>query len=362
MTVENVFTPCRILLAALLTIGLAASDRIAAADTPAAPDYTRPEAWAAYPGTPGHADDTPPGLTAGHATGVPVFFVHPTTDLAPFVTNAAFAPGGAAQAEVDEAVMRFQASVFNDCCVIFAPRYRQASLHAIITNNPLAYAADELAYGDVERAFERFLQVNPTGPFILASHSQGSVHALRLLEQHIMGRPLQQRLVAAYLIGLALPKEIANLGMPICQNERAIGCVLSWNSVARGHPDPRRLDTSVIWWQGSYQPIAGRPLVCVNPLNWRPDGSAPGTANKGALYSNGRKRPLPALVPELTGAWCENGLLGVEIAPEQKGHFRDALSLFGIYHDFDYGLFYANVRENAALRVRAWKESHTKPL
>src|SRR5262249_35973411 len=155
------------------------------------------------------------------------------------------------------------------------------------------------------RAFERFLQVNPTGPFILASHSQGSIHALRLLQQRIMSTPLQQRLVAAYLIGLALPKEISGLGMPVCQDARATGCVISWNSVRRGHVDERREKTSVIWWQTGYQPISGRPLVCVNPLDWRPDSSAPPSANQGALYSAGRNEPLPALLPQLTGAWCE---------------------------------------------------------
>ena len=30
-----------------------------------------------------------------------------------------------------------------------------------------------LAYSDVRRAFERFLQLEPTRPFILAGHSQG---------------------------------------------------------------------------------------------------------------------------------------------------------------------------------------------
>ena len=183
----------------------------------------------------------------------------------------------------------------------------------------------------------------------------GPIHALRLLQQRIMGQPPQRRLVAAYLIGLALPQEIARLGMPVCQKDRATGCVISWNSVSQGHQDKRRHDTAVIWWQGSYQPIAGRPLVCVNPLDWRIDSSAPASANKGALYSAGRDQPLPPLVPELTGASCENGLLGIEIPPQEQKHFHDALSMFGVYHDFDYGLYYANIRENAALRVQAWR-------
>jgi hypothetical protein len=55
------------------------------------------------------------------------------------------------------------------------------------------------------------------------------------------------------------------------------------------------------------------------------------------------------------GAWCENGLLGIEIPHEEQKHFHDILSAFGIYHDFDYGLSYANIRENALLRVRSWK-------
>ena len=346
--------------ATLLALSLSGFVSIATAGSPPAPDYSSPAAWAAWPGTPSHADDTPPGMTATHSTGVPVFFVHPTTDLSPVISNADFAPGGAVQAGVDDSVLRFQASVFNGCCVIFAPRYRQASLHAITTNTSEAYAADELAYGDVERAFERFLQVNPSGPFILASHSQGSIHALRLLQQQIIGKPAQQRLVAAYLIGLALPKEIAARGIPVCQSDRASGCVISWNSVRAGYQDKRRQDTSVIWWQGSYQPIAGRPLVCVNPLDWHSDSAAPSAANKGALYSAGRDQPLPPLVPELTGATCEDGLLGIEIPLRERRHFHDALSMFGVYHDFDYGLYYANIRENAALRVQAWQSTRER--
>jgi hypothetical protein len=34
--------------------------------------------------------------------------------------------------------------------------------------------------------------------------------------------------------------------------------------------------------------------------------------------------------------------------------FRDVLTLVGIYHDFDYSLFYMNLRANAALRIQAW--------
>ena len=92
-----------------------------------APDYSQPSAWAAYPARPSHAEDVPAGVSKGAERGAAVFFVHPTTYLASAVGNAAFDSGGEVAARVDDAVLRFQASVFNDCCRIFAPRYRQAS-------------------------------------------------------------------------------------------------------------------------------------------------------------------------------------------------------------------------------------------
>jgi len=329
---------------------------VATASAPPAPDYSQPSAWAAYPGTPSAAEDVPTGTatTPADKRNIPVFFIHPTTYLAPVMGNAGFEAGSGPSDRVDEVVLRFQASVFNGCCAIYAPRYRQASLHAIISNTPEGYAADELAYGDISRAFAQFLKINPQGPFIIASHSQGSIHGMRLLQEYVVGKHLLPRLVAAYVIGLALPTQIEQIGMPVCHTANATGCALTWNSVRRGHDDKRRHDTSVIWWQGSYQPIAGRPLVCVNPLNWELDGTAPAAANLGALYSAGRHEPLPAPIPALTGAWCEDGLLGVEIPANERKHFSDVLTIGGVYHDFDYGLFYENIRANLAQRIEAW--------
>lgn len=338
-----------IVAAAWLRAGLAA-----AGEHPAAPDYSKPSAWAAYPGRPSGADDLPRGVAKSSNARVPVFFIHPTTYIAAEIGNAAFDDEGMLGARMDQAVLRFQASIFNGCCRIFAPRYRQASLKAITTNTAAAYAADDLAYGDIARAFARFLELNPAGPFIIASHSQGSIHALRLLQEEVIGRALQRRLVIAYVVGVALPTKITSLGLPVCQGPDATGCIVTWNTVRRGHDDRRRHETAVIWWQGRYQPIAGRPLVCVNPLNWRQDADAPSDDNLGAVYSAGRDAPIPAPIPRLTGASCDDGLLGVSIPFRERRHFHDVLTLTGVYHDFDYALFYMNVRENVSVRIAAW--------
>jgi hypothetical protein len=92
--------------------------------------------------------------------------------------------------------------------------------------------------------------------------------------------------------------------------------------------------------------------VCVNPLSWLPDGSAPASVNLGAVYSAGRAAPLPAPVPQVTGARCTEELLEVDIAWGERRHFSDPLTLLGIYHDFDYNLFYMNIRSDAEARSR----------
>jgi hypothetical protein len=49
------------------------------------------------------------------------------------------------------------------------------------------------------------------------------------------------------------------------------------------------------------------------------------------------------------------GRLGVEMPANKRRHFRDILTLTGVYHDFDYGLFYENIRANVSTRILAWR-------
>jgi hypothetical protein len=345
----------RPLLPAALAAAWIGAAGFACAQTPPAPDYGRAEAWAALPGQASNAEETPAGIPPGEPgerDRADVFFIHPTTYLARAVGNARFDEPGEPRARLEKGVLRFQASAFNLCCRIFVPRYRQASLAAVTSIEPAGLAATELAYGDVLRAFDDFIERRNQGrPFILAGHSQGSIHAMRLLQERIIGRPLAARLVAAYVIGASLPAAIAARGAPICAAPTSTGCVLDWNTVRQGHEDQRRRERAIIWWNGRYQPVSGLPLVCVNPLTWTPGGSASAAANIGAVYNAGRDAPMPAPVPQVTGAACENDLLGVDIPWRERRHFSDVLTLFGVYHDFDYSLFYMNIRANAKARV-----------
>jgi hypothetical protein len=345
------------LFALICLFGLSLS---AAAETPPAPDYADPKTWAAYPGIPGPEEDTPDGIAKTPLTqrnAVDVFFIHPTTYLALSIGNARYDEEGPTRVRLENGVLRLQASVFNHCCRIFAPRYRQASLKGITSASAEGFASADLAYSDVLRAFDYYLSKENNGrPFIIAGHSQGSIHAIRLLQERIIGTASSHRLIAAYVPGSALPHEIEEKGLPICRTPAMTACIVDWNGVSPAAVDHRRRESAVLWWQGHYQTIAGRPLVCVNPINWIENGTATAAENLGAIYFGGRGQPVPAPVPGASGASCDGGLLRVQMRADERRHFSDPLTLFGSYHDFDYGLWYMNIRQNLGVRIRSFEQ------
>ena len=347
------------LAGALLLVAAAASE---ADPAPAAPDYAQADAWAAWPGRASMADAVPPQVldaTVPAAQRADVFFIHPTTYLLGAAPNARYDEPGLTSTQIDRGVLRFQASVFNACCRIFAPHYRQASIRAFTrASDAQAQAAFELAYGDVLRAFDYYLAHENHGrPFILASHSQGSLHALRLLAERIAGQPLQARLVAAYVIGYDIPLAVARGAVPVCGTATQTGCLISWNTYKEGASDAARRQRRLVWLEGRYQHIPSGALVCVNPLSWTEGGSAPASLNLGALPGTAGEA-LPVPVAGLTGARCDAGLLRVDIPWSERDGFSDLLTRFGSYHVYDYNLFYSNIRANARDRVLAFAAQH----
>jgi hypothetical protein len=331
---------------------------------PPAPDYARQGAWLAWPGRPGLERSTQAGVTAIDPARAPadVFFIHPTTIHGNNVWNAPYDAGNDT-APLNPPVLLEQVSAFNGCCRMYAPRYRQATLAGL--KNPPAFA---LAYSDVQRAFRYYIaHLNHGRPFIIASHSQGTGHAVRLLQDEIIGTPLQSRMVAAYLIGGYAPADFARIGLPICDASRQTGCVLSYNTSQQGRSGARILvDHPTYWWQGAPRSDHPSPAICVNPLTWTQTGTAMADTNMGSVpfpkppFSAGPVQ-LP-LVRHLTGATCRRNLLEVDIPYSAPSGFHDALSfLYGSYHLSDYGVFYAALRRNAIDRVDAFVAARKKP-
>ncbi len=63
------------------------------------------------------------------AAPVDVFFLHPTTYFTHKTWNAPLSDQGANET-TDQDILRNQASAFNACCRVYAPRYRQIAFGA----------------------------------------------------------------------------------------------------------------------------------------------------------------------------------------------------------------------------------------
>lgn len=313
---------------------------------PAAPDYADDASWSALPGQPDAADEAPAELPAIDQRAAPadVFYVHPTSYVGDRWNGPIDDPK--IRAASDRGGALIQASTFNGCCAIYAPYYRQANGTALIRPSADGDRALDLAYGDLVRAFESFLERRGRDrPFLVAAHSQGTVLAERLLAEQIAGTPLQDHLVAAWLPGGNVGAQGITPDLPPCRDSDDLGCVIAWNARRDGHvPNALALANP-----------RGQTLLCTNPLRWDIDGTAaPASANLGAVFlDSDDPRPRPGFA----SAQCVDGTL---IVSEMDRAPRDFMSRLldraigkGNLHPIEYQLFWANIRENAAVRVAA---------
>ena len=245
------------------------------------------------------------------------------------------------------------ASPFNKSIELWAPRYRQAAFGAFLTDKPEAQQAIEAAYADVARAFAYFAAGVPADrPIVLAAHSQGSLHLIRLLKEKVAGTPLQARIAAVYAVGwpISIPHDLPALGLPACATAGQPGCIMSWSSFAEP-ADPSQLLESYAASTGFDGTLRGdSEILCTNPLTGGTGGSAAASANLGTLIpsanlSGGR------LEPRLVPARCEGGLLLIGPPPKLGPYVLPGNN----YHVYDIPLFWANVRADMKARVQAWK-------
>jgi hypothetical protein len=304
---------------------------------PEVPDYSRLEYWAAHPAKQDPSDSVPAPLQnyTIKDSVVDVFFLHPTTfgsggdttwnaDINDATTNA----------KTDYTTILYQASVFNECRV-FAPRYRQASIRAYYTKDSDAVQAFDLAYQDLKNAFQYYLDhYNQGRPIIIASHSQGSTHAERLLKEFFEDKPLKSKLVVAYILGMAIPKDyFTSLGP--CKDSTQTGCFVGWRTFKNGY-EPEFVKKE-----------NGNSYV-TNPLNWTTTTEyAPKSMNRGAIL-----RKFNTLSEHVADAQIHDDVLWIH-----KPHFPGSFFYrTKNYHVGDINLFYMNVRNNVQTRIKAfWK-------
>lgn len=301
------------------------------------PDYGSLNYWAASPFKYDPSDKVPQDLKNETKDSLAdVFFIYPTT-----YTDTQMPDGWNADIDneslnkkTDNSAILYQASVFNKYCRVFSPRYRQANIQAFYTSDTQrADAAFDTAYEDVRNAFEYYLQHYNNGrPIIIASHSQGTLHAGRLLKEFFDNKPLQKQLVCAYIIGLPVVTNYFSELKP-CRDSTTTGCFVTWRTFEEGYVAPFIKKESL-------------KAYVINPLTWTMDTTlAPASLNRGGVLRNFNK-----VIPGLVQAQIHENVLWVN-----KPKFFGSIFLkTKNYHIADYNLFYENIRENVGTRIRSF--------
>ena len=300
------------------------------------PNYDELSLWAAHPDKKDPSDSIPGPIKDQYIfdSTADVFFIHPTT-----YTNK---NAGAWNADLndqnlngktDYSTILYQASAFNEFR-LFAPRYRQAHLRSYYSNSDSAKIAFEIAYADIKSAFEYYLRLYNHGrPIIIAAHSQGSTHGMRLVKEYFEGKPLAQQLVAAYLVGMYIPADYFN-SLKVCADSVQPSCICAWRTYRSGYTP-------------AFVQKEKTKSLTVNPLTWNVDDTYVSQKyNKGSVLRN-----FNVIYPNTAGAKIHKGMLWTE-RPDFPGSW---LLRMKNYHIADINLYYMNIRENLRQRVRAFE-------
>jgi hypothetical protein len=296
------------------------------------PDYSNSNSWAVLP------DNLPNEISIfkndTNDKKADVFFIYPTLidaknqkEWNSDIWNKEI------REDVIERPVKYQASAWVDSGNLYVPFYRQA--HIRVFNKKFqedGKKALDLAYSDIREAFIYYLEnFNNNKPFIIASHSQGTVHAKRIISEFIDGKELQNKLIAAYLVGIKVAEdEFLNLKPMISPDE--VGGFVSWNTY-KYNKYPRSYEN---WFKGG---------ITTNPITWDNSKKTSKESHKGMLYRDLKIFPNNIDIKLIDGiVWSS--------VPDVPGNFF--LKMIRSYHFADINLFWVDIKENAKLRVNQW--------
>lgn len=298
---------------------------------PAVPNYDNVSSWAilpdSYPEKLKHWQTNTTGLEAD------VFYIYPTLNIEKKDVrwNVPVTDSIQNVKVIDKAVY-FQASAFLNAGKLYVPYYRQAHLRAYTKYENGGKEALNLAYSDVKEAFKTYLEKYNNGrPIIIASHSQGTTHAIRLLKEFFDGKPLQNQLVAAYLPGIAIKKnEFEHI--KLMTNPTEIGGFVSWNTFKKNYYPKKYKE----WFKGA---------EVSNPVDWDNTSESERPDHKGFLFTNHK------IYKQALEVYVKDGILWISVP-----HFPYRLLVLAKrrYHAGDINLFWEDIRENASLRLESY--------
>jgi hypothetical protein len=298
---------------------------------PAVPNYENAATWAVLP------DSYPENLkhwqTNTTDLDADIFYIYPTLNIEKKDVRWNVPVTDSVQnVKVIDMAVYFQASAFLNAGKLYVPYYRQAHLRSYTNYENGGKEALNLAYSDVKEAFKTYLEkYNNNRPIIIASHSQGTTHAIRLLKEFFDGKPLQNQLVAAYLPGIGIKKNEFEY-LKRMTNPTEIGGFVSWNTFKKGHY-PKAYNK---WFKDA---------EVSNPVDWDNSNESERADHKGFLFTDDK------IYSQALQIYVKDGLLWISLP-----HFPYRLLVLGKkrYHAGDINLFWEDISENAVLRVASY--------
>jgi len=229
---------------------------VAAPPAPAAPvagprtDYAKAENWLCRPGIASNACEVNIDATIVKADGsttlekfkgdsnapIDCFYIYPTVSLDP-TTYSDLKAG-----PEELSVVKTQLARLGSKCRLYAPMYRQFSLGALRAR--MSGGAAVPANGspadpnnDVDDAWAWYLANENKGRgVVILGHSQGSGQIIRLIASQVDGKPVQDKLVSAVVMGSVVQvptgKDVGGSfkSIPACKADSQFGCVISFSS------------------------------------------------------------------------------------------------------------------------------------
>ena len=240
-----------------------------------------------------------------------------------------------------ESSIKYQSTAWLDSGNLYSPNYRQAHFRVFDeerweNGGEKAY---NLAYEDIKRSFELYLKKFNNGkPIIIAGHSQGSGHAIRLLQEFFDGKELNNKLIAAYLPGTKVTSEDF-FDLELMKSPDATGGYVTWNTF------------KILKNRNKYNFTIGEEWLkdaeCSNPITWDLDKETDYNDHKGLLFLNGKIFSNALRIDYLDNA--------IYLKTPKIGLVNTLLfSTLKDYHKGDINLFWEDIRLNSIQRVKAF--------
>lgn len=224
-------------------------------------------------------------------------------------------------------VIKQQFARFGSECRTFAPLYRQVTLTALRAGIAgRAMAVDRaLGYNDVLEAWKYYLEHDNQGRgVVLIGHSQGSGVLTQLIRNEIDGKPVQEKVVSALLLGTNVPvpkgKDVGGAfqQMPLCRSASQTGCVISYVTFRSTVPPPAN---------SRFGRVANKEqqAACTNPAalgGGKGELRAYLSASRAIVAASGEPKPwVTPAQPINTPFVSVPGLLTAECVSDDKGSY-----------------------------------------